>query len=305
MKQNFFKTIIVIFFSTFVSCGLNNNGNIEQKDSLAYYQQEAEKNNINDTIFAGFSFAMDSLSAVQHAIEDSNIWNTYGTQYGRERVYIFNHGMDGYNVDYGFCQSCIYWSDYDMKIKEEYETMAEYSSKYSPLDYYPYHSAYTTKVVLIEDDSTYSEEYVHFGLSYYNSHLFEITMTFHGRRTDSQYDVQSEPLFNAVVKTFQTKYGKPYIKERSKAIWVNGITHITAYYYGVEYCHDKEFTDEGWVDCSKYYPVVIVKYTNYPLTQEYKRKLEKQIQNEDSAQASNKEREQNELKNRFNNSNRI
>ncbi len=295
MKQNYLKYIIVAFFTTFVSCGLNNNGSsIDLMDSLSYYQHEADKNNINDTIFAGFSFAMDSSMAVQHAIKDSNIWPMYKTQYGRDRLYIFNGSGDGYNVDLDLT-----W------YREEYETMAEYTSPDSPLDYYPYYSVYTTKMVLIEDDSTYSEKHINFGLSYYKSQLYEITIAFHGKWEKSQYDVHSEPLLGSVVKTFQTKYGEPYYKRGQKAIWVNGITHITAYYYGVEYCHDKRFTDNGWEDCSQYYPVVIVKYTNYPLSQEYERELEKRIQDENATRAANKEKEQSELEKRFNNSNRI
>lgn len=292
--KHFFKSFIAIFFTTFVSCGLNNNGNIGQNDSLSYYQQESEKHNFNDTLFAGFSFAMDSSMAVQHAIEDSNIWPMYKTQYGRDRLYIFSGSGEGYNVDLNL----------DL-YREEYERMAEYTSPDSPLDGYPYYSVYTTNMVLIDDDSTYKEKYVNFGLSYYKSQLYEITIAFHGKCEKSQYDVHSEPLLSSVVKTFQTKYGEPYFKRGQKAIWVNGITHITAYYYGIEYCHDKRFTDNGWEDCSQYYPVVIVKYTNYPLSQEYERELEKRIQDENATRAANKEVEQSELENRFNNSNRI
>ena len=292
--------LITSFLS--IACNQSNTVKTVVQTPKEYYRQEVQKGNVNDSLFLGFTFAMDSVAAMKH-IEEVDCWNFYSTQSGRDRLYIkkkrlensLGHKLYGYEFDYN-CDFRGYENDYDIMI--------DYTSPYSPIDDYPYNSAFTTKMVLINEDGSFREEYVSFGLSYYRGMLSEVLVTLSGESNRDKSMIQPESFFNSIVKTYNSKYGEPYILEDKKAVWVNGIIHIVVDYYGVQYYHHDEFIGNPR-HFSYYFPLFTIRYSNYALSLQEVADLGQERQEKARKDEEAKAKKQAELKQRFNTSNSI
>lgn len=292
------------FFSILIpiACGQSNTSKTTVQAPEEYYLQEAKKGNVNDSLFLSFTFAMDSVSVVKHA-EDMGCWRFYDTQSGRDRLYIqkkrlegsLGHKLYGYEFEY----NC------DFRGKEdEYDIMAEYSAPYSPMDNYSYNSAFYTKIVLINEDGSYKEVYAPFGLSYYNGMLSDVMISLSGESDRDKNRLKPDSFFNSIVKTFKSKYGEPFILEDKKAEWVNGVIHITAEYYGIDYTHYDALIGNPR-HYSLYSPLFTIHYRNYALLLQANKDIDKKRQEKVKMDEEEKAKEQADLEKRFNTSNPI
>lgn len=299
-KKEVINIMIKLFYLLFILClavacksTQNNNIDLLSDDAvLSALSDSVILESAKMPIFFGFNFEMDSLDVISH-LKEMEVWNFYDTYNGKKRKYLkilrlannlgwsrnktieylWLNGINSQNMDDG------------IKYYEEPELV---------IDYFDDSLTYNTRIVLFENDSSFVEKIVSFGLTMHHDRLRSITICVSGDFNNIPSEVNYEPLINSLVRTFSFKYGNP-ISSYPATIWRDGIVKITLKYDGIK----KTYLNRRVA----YYPYYIIKYENIQLESKIKNQRELERARRDSLNLIKQQNEQQELKNEFENSN--
>lgn len=260
---------IVVMACPFISCG--------RMSDEEYFEKEARKGNDTDWLVRGLKFCMTADEVKAH-LKGTGLVNFYKTKEGKERAFMQRLRLEkelgctlpdfeeSFNLDF----------ESDRTPMTRFYEMARHTSEWLPIDYYPYDFAYVDDFVMKVKTGYYDHPIV-MGVDVCADRLRSIALCFSGEEVESEEDVDYLPLFKELKTTMTKRFGRPYREDDFSALWVDGITHVTLTYCGVQRSCSKIYRARNYdlkgSNLQRYYPYYVIEFTDYSFEKQIEREL--------------------------------